>query len=80
MEKQTFHIKLFGLLAEQAGAEAIECACFSNRDALMENVFSRFPAWKNQRLLLAVNHVVVNHNISLHVHDEIALMPPFSGG
>ena len=80
MEKQLFRIKLFGLLAEQAGAEDIACICLPNRDALMTRLFEQFPAWKNQRLLLAVNHTLVNNNCALQTHDEIALMPPFSGG
>jgi molybdopterin synthase sulfur carrier subunit len=80
MEKQTFRIKLFGLLAEQVGADEMGCTCLPNRDALMENLFEQFPAWKNQRLLLAVNHMLVNENIPLQTHDELALMPPFSGG
>lgn len=80
MEKQPFRIKLFGLLAEQAGSEEITCVCFPNRDALMTSLFDQFPAWKNQRLLFAVNHTLVNDNCALQTHDEIALMPPFSGG
>jgi molybdopterin converting factor small subunit len=80
MATNEFKITLFGLLAEEAGTNTVVCTSLPNTEALLASLFLRYPLWQSMRLLLAVNHHIVLETTSINTTDEIALMPPFSGG
>lgn len=80
MENKEFQLKLFGLFAEQAGTNSLLCSCLPKRDALLEAVFTQYPSWRSMPWALAVNHQLVFENQDLNSTDELAFMPPFSGG
>jgi molybdopterin converting factor small subunit len=80
MATNEFKIALFGLLAEEAGTNTLLCSSLPNTEALLAAVFLRYPSWASIRLLLAVNHRIVLSSQLIDTTDEIALMPPFSGG
>jgi molybdopterin converting factor small subunit len=80
MATNEFKIALFGLLAEEAGTNTLLCSSLPNTEALLAAVFLRYPSWSSMRLLLAVNHRIVLSSQLIDTTDEIALMPPFSGG
>jgi len=73
------NVLLFGLLADVTGDSAIEMEA-TDTDTLKKNLLNKYPALNNYRFQLAVNRKKIENNILLHGDDEIALLPPFSGG
>ncbi|MBK6338630.1 MAG: MoaD/ThiS family protein [Bacteroidetes bacterium] len=39
-----------------------------------------FPDFKNHKYQIAINQKIINTDINLNEGDEIAFLPPFSGG
>lgn len=64
--------------------ELMESPCIiegvMDTDALKEKLFERFPELVDSRFLLAVNRKWVAEKTILNENDEVAIMPPFSGG
>lgn len=52
----------------------------TDTDELLKVLKARFPALAAQKILVAVNQQIVKNNIPLKDNDEVALMPPYSGG
>jgi molybdopterin synthase sulfur carrier subunit len=74
------NIKYFGLLAEitNCNEETLE---FSNTtiSELLETLYNKYPELKTKDFQVAQNKEIVS-NITNISGDEIALLPPFSGG
>jgi len=74
------NIKYFGLIAEvtQCNEETLE---FSNATIadLKDVLFDKYPELKTKDFQIAQNHEIVS-NETLISGDEMALLPPFSGG
>ncbi len=72
------HIIAFGQIAEITGktlkAEA------ADTDSLNAWLIQNFPALENRKFAVAVNKKVVSGTVSFREDDEVALMPPYSGG
>jgi len=72
------NIIAFGQIAEITGkrpaAEATDTAML--KAALLE----KFPALGQKKYAIAVNKKVVTGTVQLNENDEVALMPPYSGG
>ncbi|MDR0792900.1 MAG: MoaD/ThiS family protein [Chitinophagaceae bacterium] len=49
-------------------------------ESLLALLIAKHSALAGRSLLIAVNNVVVNSNVSLKENDVVALMPPYSGG
>lgn len=49
-------------------------------DSLKEKLFEQFPQLKSATFMLAVNRKLITVKSSLNENDEVAIMPPFSGG
>jgi molybdopterin synthase sulfur carrier subunit len=73
-------IKVFGQLVDVFGAEIISTVTPENVEALKADLEERFPALAEKTFVVAVNRQIVHENISLGDKEEIALLPPFSGG
>lgn len=80
----SIHVKLFAVAKDLAGTG--ETTLSLQDDAQAESVLdhflradSRFEAWKDH-LRLAVNSEYVDLNHPLHDGDEVAIIPPVSGG
>jgi molybdopterin synthase catalytic subunit len=78
------HVKLFGSLAQQAGARAVDIDLSDGAmgSDLVRCVAHRFPetAAVLERSSLAVNLHVLPWTTRLRESDEVALLPPASGG
>jgi len=72
-------VLLFGKLSEITGQSIIKIIC-DNTENLIENLNNEFPELKNHKFQISVNHNIVRSKIDINEHDEIALLPPFSGG
>lgn len=77
-------VKLFASYKEKAGRSDIElslCAGATVRDAVQETL-RLYPAvtQDGSRLMIAVNQEYQAHDYALSDGDEVALIPPVSGG
>ena len=73
-------VLLFGSLAEIVGTDEVTLEGMSTTEELIRLFNQKYPQLASQIYRLAVNRKFVCGNISLISSDEIALMPPFSGG
>lgn len=78
MEK--LKIKAFGMLAEKFPASEFKFPFYQNTEELLWALKKEYPQLESLKFSVAVNKEVVQQNHALQVKDEIALMPPFSGG
>jgi molybdopterin synthase sulfur carrier subunit len=81
MKTQTLKILFFGMTAEASGCREAETDCPATTGELQNLLIDKYPLLKTQNFTMAVNEQVVNHDHHpLQPGDEIALLPPFSGG
>jgi len=73
-------VKFFGRLAEITGKSEITIAAFPDILSLMEELNRMYHGLGEQTYLIALNRKVVSGNHRLQEEDELALLPPFSGG
>lgn len=52
----------------------------ADTDMLELDLKNKFPQLKNFTYRIAVNKEIINKNTKLNDGDEIAFLPPFSGG
>jgi sulfur-carrier protein len=74
------NIKYFGLLVEVTQCSE-ETLAFSKASVseLLNVLFEKYPNLKNKDFQVALNNEIVSKN-TLITENEIALLPPFSGG
>jgi len=68
----------FGLIAEITGPEFSAAA--EDTQALQSQLLARFPKLSETKFAIAVNRNIVHGLTPLSTADEVALMPPYSGG
>ncbi len=78
-------IKLFAMLREKAGQDELHIdSSASTLSELLKEVSSKYPALSNLiscgKILTSVNQEFVKGDAPVKDGDEVALMPPFSGG
>jgi molybdopterin synthase catalytic subunit len=77
-------VKMFAVLRERAGQEELPLELPENADvrAAVERVARRLPAIRDllPRVAFAVNRAYVKPDALLRDGDELALIPPVSGG
>ena len=74
------NVYLFGKLADVAGQKELEIENQKYSDDLLNVLKKDWSALATYSFLLSVNQEVVLENKALSADDEIALLPPFSGG
>lgn len=77
------NILLFGITKEIVGQQKLrfEVSEQANVSHLLESLKQAYPALENlDSMLVAVNNEYGQHNQLLHESDEIAIIPPVSGG
>ena len=74
------NIKYFGLIAEVT-RQTVETIDFSGRliSELLDTLYSKYPDLKNKDFQVAQNQELVSVNSKI-TGEELALLPPFSGG
>lgn len=75
-------LRLFALYREQTGKNEVICELPDNASVttLRQRLEQDFPKFKDHDPMIAVNGVYVPPDHKLADGDEIALLPPFSGG
>lgn len=77
------NIKLFGITRELVGKMSLETDLQENISVgeLLQTLKKSYPELeKLTSLMIAVNSEYVNEKAVLQVNDEVALIPPVSGG
>lgn len=73
-------IKYFGMLAELTGCTSEVIALQAEPVSALKNIlFEKYPALKTKDFRIAQNHELVSEE-TLLTGQEIAVLPPFSGG
>jgi molybdopterin converting factor subunit 1 len=78
------HVRLFASYREIVGARELAWTLGEGArlGQLVDAVLSKYPRLEDHReaMVLAVNHSVAPSDIVLRDGDEVALLPPVSGG
>jgi len=76
------HVRLFASYREAAGVNRLESTLPSGATVqrMLEVLAHQVPGLLGTRGLVAVNHTYVPPETVLHDGDEVALIPPVSGG
>ena len=72
-------ISIFGHLTEITG-QNLELTGIQDTNLLKHKLYELYPDLRNKSFAIAVDKKVIQSNILLTDHSEIALLPPFSGG
>lgn len=74
------HIYLFGILEEVTGQKILDTTYFDSSDKLIRSLKKNIPLLNDYSFQVSVNQEIITENTPLSEQDEIALLPPFSGG
>ncbi len=73
-------ILFFGKLKEITGKREIKANNYRTLNELKKFLFQKYPDLKKETFFIAVNQKIIDKNVRLKDNDEIALLPPISGG
>jgi molybdopterin converting factor subunit 1 len=78
----TVRVLFFAYLRERCGARetTVELPERARVGDLWQILCQRYPGLDAERLRVALNRVYVDNTHPLHDNDELALIPPVSGG
>jgi molybdopterin synthase sulfur carrier subunit len=76
----TIELLCFGQLAEALGWTQRQVPCPVDTDTLRTQLLESFPQLSTMRFTIAINRHIVHTNTGLEPGNQVALMPPFSGG
>jgi len=82
-EKMKLTVALFGIAREIVGQSSLELTVPAGQSAagLLAELRAAYPPLASLRsLAVAVNNEYATGDVALHERDEIALIPPVSGG
>ena len=84
-ERATLNIKLFGILREKMDSNNLLVSIYDTSISLkelrkyLEELYSSLGL-NNINFVFAVNKVICNEDMNVKTSDEIAIIPPISGG
>lgn len=73
-------ILLFGNIAEKIGSSQIFLENIENTQHLKEKLYEKYPFLKDMIFSIIIDRKTLQEDTPLLPHQEIALLPPFSGG
>lgn len=77
---ESLTIKAFGVLAEKLPEAEFEFPSYKTTEELRSALYESYPYLESLNFSIAVNKQMAQENIPLEGDEEIALLPPFSGG
>jgi len=80
MKTKEIRLLAFGQMAEIVTSASVAIDIDGNTNDLKKALTTNFPDIANIPYAIAVNNTLVTTPIILTEHDEVALLPPFSGG
>jgi molybdopterin converting factor small subunit len=72
-------IQLFGQLKQITGVSELNTDAVDT-DGLVKEIAARFPLLENLTYLIAVDRTIVQTNTFIKAGQEVAMLPPYSGG
>lgn len=73
-------VRYFGQIADIVGKDSEEIEMKENSERLILHLIEKYPLLKKYKFQLSLNRKMINKIEPLQLNDEIALLPPFSGG
>ena len=73
-------ISLFGQLKQITGSSELVLQDIIDTDQLIKEMISRFPEIEGMNYMIALDKTIIHTNTSIQEHQELALLPPYSGG
>ena len=70
----------FGNISDITGTGEMNYSDAADTDMLELDLKNKFPQLKNFTYRIAVNKEIINKNTKFKDGDEVAFLPPFSGG
>ena len=77
---KSMKVLFFSSIAEITGCKEREIKGFDSVLKFKTQLESEFPGIKAINYSIAVNRAVIHNDLGLNEDDEVALLPPFSGG
>jgi len=72
-------VLIFGVLSDIIGDSVLELNSI-NTDELLKILYYKYPELKKRKFQISVNQIVCTDVTNFLENDEIALLPPYSGG
>lgn len=73
-------ILFFASISEKTGCSSLDLHGIRDTDELMRDLELKYPGIRELNFAIAINKSIFHSNTQLSEADEIALLPPFSGG
>jgi molybdopterin converting factor small subunit len=73
-------LKAFGMLAEKMGTDSLEIENPGSSEVLKQQLLTQFPVLKVMTCRMALDRKLLQADTDISQGQEIALLPPFSGG
>jgi sulfur-carrier protein len=80
MMETMMNIKVFGQLEDITQSNEIIVETVADTEELIQFLFEKYAGLKEKKFKIAVNKKMIEEKTMLKPNDEIALLPPFSGG
>lgn len=77
---KNFTIKTFGILSEKLPTSEFEFPFHGNSEELLEALKDKYPELESLDFSIAIDKQIIHEQTVLEGEEEIALLPPFSGG
>lgn len=77
---RNFIVKVFGMLGEKLPSPEFEFPYHKDSEELLKALKEEYPQLDRLNFSLAVDKQVIREKTGLNGNEEIALLPPFSGG
>ncbi len=79
-ENSMIRVRLFGLVADETGCSSLNAPFTGDTEQLLAWIYTQYPKLEGIKFAIAVNKKMVSRLTPLESGDEVALLPPFSGG
>ena len=80
MQNTQIKILAFGMVAEALKQDELWIQSAKDTEALLQQLKVQFPMLREIAFSVAINREVKHENTLLTTEEEVALLPPFSGG
>ncbi len=79
-EDTDIRIFLFGQLCDIAGSDSLRLKDVKDTDELQAKLIRLYPRLASSKYIIAVDKKMIRGNTPIRENNDIALLPPFSGG
>jgi len=76
----TTNLLFFGQLTTIIGSNNMTIEDIKDTESILLYLVERFPEIRNAKYVIALNNEVIQNNTVLKEGDNLAFLPPFSGG